>query len=680
MGTVRVIGAVTLLDPYSTATQFGGVTKSVSIEGQHTQQHRRSQLTIDRQVDKAVQDTYVTWGQKLKGLAIEDLAVQSLLDLQKGSKASRLKRTNSDTILYSSSSDETDDADESDMDLSDDNPPGDDDDARYRVFIYNKSTHTLNSTYLSPTFTSSSLDFIQTMLDETPENKLTDFMSHPVYTNAHTTSVVYKLEGNPEVRRFQSGASEVPFGTHVDVQATNHVLQKMFTEVTRKFKECDQKLEALTNFNVSEAFEKAVHTKVLTKIKKLLPTHIPDVIANYLKLLNRIHSNKSIETHATHQQLYDTLYDSITLDQEALDAQAAQSSFHKRTHDNQDLPNNCEGENKKKRRKDAEWFLKKSGLVERRTTWLDLFLKSDIDKNENHILRPSTIAIAKKFKELIQKDELTIADLESAGLERLKVQYNNDVELKYHVSQLKAAVLTKAHIHHWEEDIIDFFRARISVVTKGDIYSDLRIKSIASVVAKKKWGNGFITSIVVRRSDDKEYAFSYVDLPKLSLNDVEDMYLLQVQDKLYHLPLEFVKDFNNAPLMFIRRTVIKKRAEDIQLGIESYQRTLNLTKPTMFFEGIDQRMPFTMTLTHKRVVYLNQFNVKSLMKLSEVNTFCDGTLTKIQENLIEMLSRNKVGKENKRLKGRDWTDYDIKSSKEMLRKIDETLQRASQKA
>ncbi|GKD11035.1 hypothetical protein Tco_1190720 [Tanacetum coccineum] len=141
----------------------------------------------------------------------------------------------------------------------------------------------------------------------------------------------------------------------------------------------------------------------------------------------------------------------------------------------------------------------------------------------------------------------------------------------------------------------------------------------------------------VRRSDDKEYEFSYADLPRLCMNDVEDMYLLQVQDKLHHLLLEFVKDFNNSLLMFIRRTVIKNRVEDIQLGVENYQRTLNLTKPTMFFEGIDQGIPFMMTATHKGFVYLNQYNIKSLMKLSEVKKFCDGTLVKIQENPIDML-------------------------------------------
>ncbi|GJU45798.1 hypothetical protein Tco_1203064 [Tanacetum coccineum] len=200
-------------------------------------------------------------GKKLKGPAVEDPAVQSLLDLRKGSKASRLKSlrqkkqpvagegssaaqdkyysssdTDSNATLYSSSSDkpegsanETDDADESDMDLSDDNPDGNDDDARYGVFMHNKYTATPNSTYLSPTVTSSSLDFIKTLLDKTLANELTDFMSHPVYTDAHTTSVVHNLEGNPELTSCILGASKVPLGTHKDVLATKTLMQEMFS-------------------------------------------------------------------------------------------------------------------------------------------------------------------------------------------------------------------------------------------------------------------------------------------------------------------------------------------------------------------------------------------------------------------------------------------------------------------
>ncbi|GJR30632.1 hypothetical protein Tco_1106864 [Tanacetum coccineum] len=120
--------------------------------------------------------------------------------------------------------------------------------------------------------------------------------SHPVYIDAHTTSVVANPEGDPE-------------------------------------------LEALTSINVYEVIEKTVQEKVLTEMKKLLPTHVSKAVANFvkprinnsIKLLNQMQLNKSNETH---QQLYNTLYDSVNLDQEALNAQDAEPSFHRRTHDN----------------------------------------------------------------------------------------------------------------------------------------------------------------------------------------------------------------------------------------------------------------------------------------------------------------------------------------------------------
>nr|GEW67858.1 hypothetical protein [Tanacetum cinerariifolium] len=196
----------------------------------------------------------------------------------------------------------------------------------------------------------------------------------------------------------------------------------------------------------------------------------------------------------------------------------------------------------------------------------------------------------------------------------------------------------------------------MSTRTKGNLYSDLRINSVVRVM----------------------YEFSYADLSRLSLNDVKDMYLFQVQDKLHHLPLKFVKDFNNVLLLFIKRVVIQNRVEDIQLGVESYQQTLNLTKPMMLFEGINQSIPFTMSETHKGVVYLNQHNVKSFLKLSEVNKFCDGTLIKIRENLVAMVKRNKLGTTNKRLKRIDWTIMDVKKSNEMVDKIDNVLKRREQ--
>nr|GEV78125.1 hypothetical protein [Tanacetum cinerariifolium] len=121
------------------------------------------------------------------GLAFDDPVFQSLLDLRKGSKASRLdslkqkkqvvagegsrvahnkyynsSNNDSEATLYSSSlnktkegSNKTNDVNESDIYLSDDNLNGDDDVVGFGMFMHNKSTATPNSTYLGSTITSS---------------------------------------------------------------------------------------------------------------------------------------------------------------------------------------------------------------------------------------------------------------------------------------------------------------------------------------------------------------------------------------------------------------------------------------------------------------------------------------------------------------------------------------------
>ncbi|GJX44095.1 hypothetical protein Tco_0260771 [Tanacetum coccineum] len=632
------------------------LAKSVSIKERQLQQRDlMTQLTIERQIEKYVEDTYAEWGQKLKGPATEDPVVQSLLDLRRGSKEnSDVTRDSLGSDTDQKKEDETDDSDDSDMDLSDDEPKGDDDVAGYGVFMYNKSTEPLKSTYLSPTVMCSSLWYIQSLLNEKHVHELTNLMSNQVYTNAL------------QPQRWLT---------------QREILRKCFRMILLIIYHLHQKLDDLTSINVSKVIEKAVQAKVQTEMKKLIHTHVPKALANYvkprlnnsvlevmknnqislftkpsttiddildmelkLKLLNIMYLNKSHKTHNTHQQLYNTLYQSINLDQEALDAQDAKPSFNKRL---TECPN-------------ARWFTKKSGLADvanRRTTWFDLLLKSYIDQIKDHIIGPSTIAIANKLKELNQKDELTIADLEGACLEKLKKQYKNDGELEYHVDQLKASMLTEAQWNSSKGDVSKprsferhMFKStkpiqasttmvfttwsslarersmlhlspstllqEINNMSLDKVYFDKRIISFVRVDMKRKWGYGFLSSIIFGRSDKKEYEFSYADLPGLSLNDIEDMYLLK-------------------------------------LRVESYQRTLNLTKPKFHFDGIDEKIPYIVLRTKKGVMYLNQHNFRSLMKLDEVHKFYDGTLMKIRDNLIDMVNKNELGRVNKRLKGRD---------------------------
>nr|GFB98704.1 hypothetical protein [Tanacetum cinerariifolium] len=146
---------------------------------------------------------------------------------------------------------------------------------------------------------------------------------------------------------------------------------------------------------------------------------------------------------------------------------------------------------------------------------------------------------------------------------------NNDLEYlqggassrKYITFVTKTKAADYGHIK-WIEDLS---KRRIIVVTKLKIV---------------EWHNyKYVDWISVRRDDDKIYKFKEGDFKRLCLQNIKDMLLLLVQGKLSNLTVEERFAFNVSLRMFTRSIVIQRRAEDLQLGVESYQKRLNLTKP-----------------------------------------------------------------------------------------------------
>ncbi|GJY41859.1 hypothetical protein Tco_0429129 [Tanacetum coccineum] len=301
--------------------------------------------------------------------------------------------TDSDATTSSSWSDtnkddDKDDAENYDMfklyvDISDDDSDkGDDDAARFGVFMYDKSKELPKFTPINPAITCSSMEDYKNLINDQPENELTDLLSRPVFTNAQTTFA----------------------------------------------------LEALSKTNVPKAIEESVQAKVLTELKKQLPTYVPKVIATFVQ------------------------------PGQYLNAQDIEPTLRKRPHDDQDPPNDYEGEKRSKRNKDArESSFKSSKKNEAPVDSIqdDILDDKPQDKEEeiiqkilthNGFLR-SLVTVAKKIIELIKKDKLNIANLEGAGLEMLKRQYKNYVELEYHVDQLKAAMAEEAHWSNSDSDL-----------------------------------------------------------------------------------------------------------------------------------------------------------------------------------------------------------------------------------
>ncbi|GJW15949.1 hypothetical protein Tco_0020082 [Tanacetum coccineum] len=132
-----------------------------------------------------------------------------------------------------------------------------------------------------------------------------------------------------------------------------------------------------------------------------------------------------------------------------------------------------------------------------------------------------------------------------------------------------------------------------------------------------------LEEIEVRRAYQHLYKFMEGDFPRLHLNDIEDMLFLIVQNKLFNLNGDVIVDLAVALSMFTRRIVIQKRVEDLQLGVKSYQKKLNISKLRTRDEYLSRRAPYTTLSDPQGVIYKDKLNRKRLMCSDKLYKFSD---------------------------------------------------------
>nr|GFC48485.1 hypothetical protein [Tanacetum cinerariifolium] len=143
--------------------------------------------------------------------------------------------------------------------------------------------------------------------------------------------------------------------------------------------------------------------------------------------------------------------------------------------------------------------------------------------------------------------------------------------------------------------------------------------------------------ISVRRDDDRIYKFKEGNFKWLRLQDIEDMLLLLVQGKMSNLTVEERLAFNVSLRMFTRSIVIKRRVEYLQLGVESYQKKLNLTRPDTYRSDLRRREAYTAYSNPKGFIYQNKDKKNRLMWIDELHKFSDGTLNDVRNALNDRL-------------------------------------------
>ncbi|GJY01260.1 hypothetical protein Tco_0359412 [Tanacetum coccineum] len=159
-----------------------------------------------------------------------------------------------------------------------------------------------------------------------------------------------------------------------------------------------------------------------------------------------------------------------------------------------------------------------------------------------------------------------------------------------------------------------------------DLVHELRIIAVTRLIIMKKYDYGHLEEIEVRRDDQQLYTFKQGDFKRLRLQDIEDMLLLLVQQKLTNLTIDERSNLKN-------------------------------------------KTAYTSYLDPHGIIYVDQFKRKRLMRTDELHKFSDGTFNDVRTALHDIV----VGIRMKYLPMRKWSNLDKKRARVMVQDIDKHL-------
>ncbi|GJY46949.1 hypothetical protein Tco_0436012 [Tanacetum coccineum] len=435
---------------------------------------------------------------------------------------------------------------------------------------------------------------------------------------------------------------------------------------------------------------------------------------------------KTFKHHPKHKALYDALVASLIVDEDDMDI------VFDTDEGILDIETNAEdiGHNSTLSApvtNKPNWF-KESPLPETLDSPdLDLSKEPSATADFDDILG-TTFEFSNFFKHRLQKDTLTKADLEGPVYQLLKGTCRSCIELEYHLEQHYLTFFKQLdwinpegdstpkdfnnplplygapnrlyiQASHFFNKDLEYLRTRkleekkcSASTTKTrairyelygveEMVENLWSKSLVAYdkdaaygIIGKQQGYAYLKGIIVKRANQKEYILKEADFPSLYLNDIEDMFLLYYQNKLYHLNGKIQTNLVVALRCFIRRTVIKYRVEDLQLGVESYQTKLNLIKPQVSAPGVNGQKPFAIFSIPKGVIYESRSGNICLMGEEEMCKFRDVTLVTVRDGLKTCLTNIMVGYDGDTL-SRSWSKSYCKHAKSMVNVIEKTLYR-----
>ncbi|GJY73700.1 hypothetical protein Tco_0478131 [Tanacetum coccineum] len=257
----------------------------------------------------------------------------------------------------------------------------------------------------------------------------------------------------------------------------------------------------------------------------------------------------------------------------------------------------------------------------------------------------------------VNKTVLTQADFEGRAYEVVKAFYPDVIHLQFQMEECYK-MLTNQII--WTNLEGDQVRINVSQPVPPMVYLTGGSIDISSI----------LRDMILRHVKEKseitcEFSVSSV------LKPIQDTVPLVIV--LDYLSSSDKRMLSTAVKLWTQNLVIRQRVMDFQLGIESYQKQLNLTKPGWDAKGYEFKHDYTIIESPRVVVFPINHNERKIMRFNKIYKFSDGTLTRILEALDYIVKEFKIKRLNPGMNTRFWTQKDVTRSKEFMTSIERRL-------
>nr|GEZ15363.1 hypothetical protein [Tanacetum cinerariifolium] len=345
--------------------------------------------------------------------------------------------------------------------------------------------------------------------------------------------------------------------------------------------------EAVSNIPENDELRKTIDDNMKRIIKEQVKSQVKDQVS---RILPRIEQsvNAQLESKVLTRNLYKALVDAYEADKTIIDSYGETAILKRRREDDDDQegPSARSDRGSKRRREGGESESARAPLEPATTsagsaqTWISELAKQADSRSSFNELLDTSIDFSNFIMNRLGVDTLTPELLAGPTYELMRGSCNSLTELEYHLEEVYKATT----------DQLDWI-----------------------------------------------YKFKEGDFKRLRLQDIEDMLLLLVQGKLSNLTVEERFAFNISLRMFTRSIVIQWRVEDLQLGVKSYQKRLNLTKPDTYRSDLKRREAYTAYSNPRGFIYQNKDKKNRLIRIDELHKFSDGTLNDVRNALDDRL-------------------------------------------